>query len=206
MPRELERAVIELVVRILGAQIVPTPSWLIRPGREECGRQWPLIQAIYRDLTELELPDVMRSVERREVDAVLEIDGQPDRIIEVDERQHFNEFRATTLSHYAGDVPLAFDPAAWVERSEQKGRLEGGGFAKPKPPLFPGENGRHRQRAFRDALADILPPEYDLAPTLRVGDFEVKDWIFGSESEERMRGLLDAKLLLCETQPKEDQR
>jgi len=185
--------VTELVVRILGAQIIPTPSWLIRPGREECGQQWPLIQAIYRDLTGLELPDVMRSVERREVDAVLEIDGQPARILEVDERQHFNEFRVTTLRHYAGNVPLAFDAAVWIERSEKKSRLEGGGFAKPKPPLFAGENGRHRQRAFRDALADILPPEHGLGPTLRIGDFEVKDWIFGGDSEERMRELLEAK-------------
>lgn len=193
MPRELERAVTELVVRILGAQIIPMPNWLIRPGRKECGQQWPLIEAIYRDLTGLELPDVMRSVERREVDAVLEIDGQPARILEVDERQHFNEFRAKTLRHYVGNVPLAFDAAAWIVRSEQKSRLEGGGFAKPKPPLFPGENGRHRQRAFRDALADILPPEHGLAPTLRIGDFEVKDWIFGSDSEERMRGLLESK-------------
>lgn len=193
MPRELERAVTELVVRILGAQIIPTPSWLIRPGREECGQMWPLIQAIYRDLTKLELPDVMRSVERREVDAVLEIDGQPARILEVDERQHFNEFRAKTLRHYVGNVPVAFDATVWIDRSEQKSRLEGGGFAKPKPPLFPGENGRHRQRAFRDALADILPPEHGLAPTLRIGDFEVKDWIFGSDSEERMQGLLEAK-------------
>lgn len=28
-------------------------------------------------------------------------------------------------------------------------RLEGGGFGKPKPPLFPGDGGRHRQRALR---------------------------------------------------------
>jgi hypothetical protein len=193
MPLELERAVTALVVRVLDAQIVPTPSWLIRPGSEECGQRWPLIQAIYRDLTELELPDVMRSVERREVDAVLEVNGEPARILEVDERQHFNEFRAKTLRHYAGDVPLAFDAAAWIVRSQQKSRLEGGGFAKSKPPLFPGENGRHRQRAFRDALTDILPPEHGFAATLRIGDFEVKDWIFGGDSEERMRRLLDAK-------------
>lgn len=193
MARELERAVIELVVRILGARIIPTPNWLIRPGREECGERWPLAQAIYRELTGLELPEVMRPVERREVDAVLAIDGQPARILEVDERQHFNEFRAQTLRHYVGSVPLAFDAAVWIERSDQKRRLEGGGFAKPKPPLFPGENGRHRQRAFRDALADILPPEHGLAPTLRIGDFEVKDWIFGSDSEGRMQGLLQRK-------------
>jgi hypothetical protein len=128
------------------------------------------------------------------MDAVLKVDGQPARILEVDERQHFNEFRARTLRHYASDVPLAFDPAAWIARSEQKTRLEGGGFAKPKPPLFPGENGRHRQRAFRDALADILPPEHGFAPTLRIADFEVKDWLFAANADDWMTRLLEERL------------
>ena len=44
-------------------------------------------------------------------------------------------------------------------------------------PLFPGEGARHRQRAFRDALTDILAPDYGFAPTLRIAHFEVKDWI-----------------------------
>jgi hypothetical protein len=194
MPRELERAVVELVVRILDARVIPTPNWLIRPGRDECGKQWSLVQAIYRDLTGLELPEVMRSIERRDVDAVLEARGQPARILEVDERQHFNEFRAQTLRHYASEVPLAFDPAVWITRSEQKTRLEGGGFAKPKPPLFPGENGRHRQRAFRDALADVLPPEHGFASTLRIADFEVKEWLFTADGEKRMTRVLDERL------------
>lgn len=193
MARELERRVVELTVRGLGARIVPTPAWLVRPGRTECGERWGLMRAIYRDLTGMELPDVMRPVERRELDAVLEVDGQT-RILEVDETQHFNEFRALTLRHYAGRVPLAFDTAAWIARSEQKRRLEGGGFAKEKPPLFPGQNGRHRQRAFRDALADILPLEHGFAPTLRIAHFEVETWIYGAEAPERMQALLGERL------------
>jgi hypothetical protein len=39
--------------------------------------------------------------------------------------------------------------------------------------LFPGEGGRHRQRAFRDALADLLPPVHDWLPTIRISDTEV---------------------------------
>ncbi|GHE99407.1 hypothetical protein GCM10018772_24720 [Streptomyces fumanus] len=53
------------------------------------------------------------------------------------------------------------------------GREPGGGFGKPKPPLFPGEGGRHRQRVFRDALADLLPPVHDCLPTIRISDMEV---------------------------------
>jgi hypothetical protein len=66
------------------------------------------------------------------------------------------------------DIPLAFPAEVWRQRSHGKRRLEGGGFGAPKPPLFPGAGGRHRQRAFRDALRDILPPEHGWLPTLRI--------------------------------------
>ena len=184
-----------LSVAALDARIVPTPHWLLRPGRADCSARWPLIKEIYRDLEAgLELPEVMRPVERRELDAVIETGDAGLRVLEVDETQHFNRFRALTLGHYAHTIPLAFDADEWIARSEQKIRLEGGGFGKPKPPLFPGEHGRHRQRAFRDALADIIPLEYGYAPTLRIGDFEVAAWAFGADAEERMRNLLREKL------------
>ena len=63
----------------------------------------------------------------------------------------------------------AFPKGIWIRHSEMKKRLEGGGFGRPKPPLFPGDGGRHRQRAFRDALADILPLSHAWLPTLRTG-------------------------------------
>src|SRR5690349_7017455 len=97
MARESERAVLALVARALDARILPTPAWLVRPGREECGARWPLVQALYRELSPgQELPDAMRPIERRELDAVLEHDGQV-RVFEFDESQHFNHFRAKTL-------------------------------------------------------------------------------------------------------------
>ena len=43
-------------------------------------------------------------------------------------------------------------------------------------------------------LADLLPPEHDFEPTLRIADFEVLGWLHGGEAEERMRQLLDARL------------
>ena len=190
MARELERRVIGLVQDILEAEILPTPDWLIRPGQNESGSQWPLVQSIYEGLTGLELPSVMRPVERRTVDAVLQQVGQPPRILEIDEKQHFNRYRAQTLRSYATDVTLAFPADDWIERSEQKTRLEGGGFGAPRPPLFPGEGGRHRQRAFRDALSDIVPLEHGWLPTLRIGYFEVTDWIAASDAHERMTELL----------------
>ena len=49
-------------------------------------------------------------------------------------------------------------------------------------------------RAFRDALTDILAPDYGFAPTLRIADFEVKDWINLPDRTDRMRRLLSARL------------
>jgi hypothetical protein len=195
MARELERAVVALVRDILDAQSVEMPPWLVRPGKVECADRWPLVQEIYADLTGgMVLPEVMRPVERREIDAILQRPGEPPRILEFDEKQHFNNYRARTLGFYADDAPLAFPVEAWVARSQQKARLEGGGFGKPKPPLFPGDGGRHRQRAFRDALCDILPPDYGFLPTLRIGDFEVAGWLHAADALERMALLLDERL------------
>jgi hypothetical protein len=194
IPLEIQKAVTRLVVEILGADTADTPVWLMRPGSSECGACWPLARTIYADLTAGgELPDTMPPRERRAVDCVLVVGGAY-RILEVDEKQHFNRFRARALKHYAGRIPVAFPIAEWIAASSAKTKLEGGGFAKPRPPLFPAVDGRHQQRAFRDALADMLPIEYGWLPTLRVADFEVKDWIFGSEAETSMNELLVTRL------------
>jgi hypothetical protein len=115
-----------------------------------------MVQSIYRDLTGLELPSLMRPVERRTVDAVL-VTTTGSRILEVDEIQHFNAYRAATLSHYVGRIPLAFDPASWIEHSNAKERLEGGGFAKPKPPLFPGDGLRRQYHGSSIAVEGKRP-------------------------------------------------
>lgn len=122
---------------------------------------WPLVQEIYAELTGGgSLPETMPPRERRQVDAILVVGGEA-RILEVDETQHFNRFRALTLRRYNGQIPLAFPAADWIAACEAKKRLEGGGFGKPRPPLFPRDGGRHQQRAFRDALADFCPASTD---------------------------------------------
>lgn len=118
MARELERAVIALIRRLLGASLADTPTWLVRPGRAECGGHWELARSIYRDLTDLELPEEMRRIERRTVDAVL-VSPDATRILEIDEKQHFNVFRALTLKHYVDRVPLAFDARRFAWRTSR---------------------------------------------------------------------------------------
>jgi hypothetical protein len=194
MPRELEQAVVALVRGVYGGSEQPTPDWLQRPGPAECGRRWQIARDVYAELTDMELPDAMPPRERRTVDCVLRRRGEPPRIIEFDETQHFNRYRAQTIRRYPRSVRVAYDRAAWLAASDAKQRLEGGGFGRPKPPLFPHEDGRHRQRAFRDALADLLPAVHGWSPTLRIADFEVVGWIHGPGAKARMRTLVSARV------------
>lgn len=193
MPRVFESAVVSVVARVLGADLTRTPAWLLRPTATECGDLWPCVRSIYGALTGLDLPEVMPPRETRRVDAVLTVGGAQ-RILEVDETQHFNQFRASTLRRYPDDALVAFPIERWIEVSEQKTRLEGGGFGRPRPPLFPNEHGRHMQRAFRDTLADLLPAQHGYLPTLRIGYFDAAPWIGTDDAEPRMRALLNARL------------
>lgn len=96
------------------------------------------------------------------------------RVLEIDEGQHFTSARLATLDFYDGHVRTAFDVVAWQSRcSELRGREPGGGFARSCPPLFPAPGGRHRQRAFRDFLADAVPVANGWLPTMRMSDDEV---------------------------------
>ncbi len=203
MAHEFQDAVVALVadvaasdgVAVLAVETVAQmPPWLVRPGLIECGDRWPLVQAIYRELTGLELPDKMRSAEWRVVDAILTDAHGRRRVLEVDEKQHFNRYRAMTLRSYPADAAVAFDHRAWLAACDAKRSLEGGQFAKPKPPLFPGEGGRHRQRAFRDALCDLLPPEHGWLRTLRISKAEAQVWIGTTNGRDRMRRLLAERL------------
>ena len=198
MARELQHRVIGVLERSLGRRVAqgPTPAWLLRPGREEAGEMWRTLRLIYRKLTGgLELPDEAPLREWREVDGIIGLRRGPARIVEVDESQHFNEYRAITLAAYPKDVRLGFPRDDWLSESKRQRATRGGGWAKPKPPLFPMAGGRHRQRAFRDALADLLPTQHGFAPTLRIADFEVESWIWDRGAAARLGRLIEERLL-----------
>ena len=91
MAGELEKRVLQLVKTVLGGTVQPTPDWLMRPGNVECGDDWSLVCAIYKDLTGLCLPDEMPRRERRNNDCVLKRGDEASRVIEVDEVQHFSQ-------------------------------------------------------------------------------------------------------------------
>lgn len=173
--RELQNHVTELLYDVLDAEIEAEtcPPWLVRPGRSECAGAWSRVQEIYTALTGRELPEHAPPRERRRLDVVLTYPDGQRQALEVDEAQHFTAARALTLEHYPAGVALGFPRQRWLTRShELSGCERGGGFGRPCPPLFPEPGGRHRQRAFRDALADLLPPEHGWLPTLRISDTE----------------------------------
>jgi hypothetical protein len=193
--RELQNRVLALAEEVLGQSLEREicPDWLVRPGKDECGSLWPTIQSVYNELTGGELPDVMRKVESRKLDAVVVGPDDVSRVFEVDESQHFNPFRAATFRHYLPDTLTAFDRESWLTRSAAATKLRGGGYARAMPPLFPDAGGRHLQRAFRDALADLVPTVHGWAPTLRVADWEVLPWLHSPDASHRMGNLLAGK-------------
>ncbi|MCS0502302.1 hypothetical protein [Ancylobacter mangrovi] len=196
MPLVHQMKAIQLIEAATGQQLLKaTPPWLLRPGAQECAGRWYLLCDIYRALTGLNLPEQMPRRESRRIDAILPEQAGP-RVVEIDEGQHFNLHRKLTLDTYPADVPLAFDRNVWCVRSNREPRPRSGGWAAPKPPLFPGSGGRHLQRAFRDALADILPPLHGYAPTLRIADFEVAFCGAAVNPVAAMRELLVAKGVL----------
>jgi len=133
--------VTELVRKVYGGGELATPDWLQRPGPAEAGRRWRVLQRIYHELTATELPEVMPPRERRTVDCVLQRRGEAPRIVEFDEKQHFNRYRALTIRSYPRATAAAFDRRAWLRACEAKRRLEGGGFGVPKPPLLATSSG-----------------------------------------------------------------
>lgn len=126
MARVLERIVIELVRVAHDGRKLATPDWLERPGRAEVGRRcWRALEHIYNPLTDMDIPEVMPSPERRTVDCVLQCRGESPRIVECDDKQHFNRYRALTIRSYPRTVAVSFDSCAWLRACGTKRRLEG---------------------------------------------------------------------------------
>ena len=86
--------------------------------------------------------------------------------VEVDELQHFTSFRALTLTMYPGEVALGFDLdeyvdlcSVWAVRADR--------YRAGKAAAGFGPGGRQRQRAFHDALRDLVVPAMGHPPLVR---------------------------------------
>jgi len=99
------------------------------------------------------------------VDFLLEPQGV---VVEYDEVQHFTTARLKTLSLYPATAPLGFDLndyMALVRRWSPRGDK---GFAHKTAAEFPGPAGRQRQRAYFDAVRDLVAPHFGNGPLIRI--------------------------------------
>jgi hypothetical protein len=87
--------------------------------------------------------------------------------IEVDESQHFTSHRLLTLDLYPAGALLGFDAEEyrdlcrrWSTKSDK--------YRATKSAVGFGEGGRQRQRAYHDALRDLVAPEMGRPPVIRV--------------------------------------
>lgn len=87
--------------------------------------------------------------------------------VETDEHQHFTSHRLLTLHHYPDDAALGFNLdeykalcEMWAPKADR--------FRATKPAIGFGLGGRQRQRAFNDALRDLVTPLMGHPPLIRV--------------------------------------
>jgi hypothetical protein len=81
--------------------------------------------------------------------------------IEFDERQHFTPLRAAALRVYPKEALLGFERVRWIELSETI-------RAGDNSPAY-----RDEQRAFYDAIRDIMIPRIGLKPLIRIFEDDV---------------------------------
>ena len=89
-------------------------------------------------------------------------------IIEVDEVQHFTTSRLRSFTFYPADVPLGFDLGQFVALAQRWAEKGDRAFAHKTAADFPAPGGRQAQRAYNDALRDLLAPTFTGFPVIRL--------------------------------------
>lgn len=87
--------------------------------------------------------------------------------IEIDEHQHFTTYRLATLNLYPHDLDVGFDVdeyrslcRSWSSKADR--------YRQDKAAIGFGQGGRHRQRAYNDALRDLATPAMGYPGVVRV--------------------------------------
>ena len=133
--RELQERVLYVLGQAMSRRVYdgPTPIWLQRPDRVECGRRWTLVRRVYAKLSDgLVLPPEMPLRESRTVDGLIGGRGRVWQLVEVDESQHFNAYRSMTLRMYPKDLALGFPTKEWIAGGGDRIPTAGGGWDAPR--------------------------------------------------------------------------
>jgi hypothetical protein len=89
-------------------------------------------------------------------------------IIEVDEVQHFTSARLRSFDFYRADVRLGFDVRAYIDLCVIWRGVGDKAYAHKVSRDFPHRGGRQAQRAYNDALRDLLAPTFTGYPVIRI--------------------------------------
>lgn len=158
------------------------PNWLLSNPSKQLIENRSELSELYFELTEnqFSLKEKFAELTDKKLNQKQSFDiwiGEPFNFaIEFDEKQHFNQFRKTTLDYY-DKIDIKYPIRFYKELNngiEIKPGKSGFTRLKSNDPLFPeileGEkqDNRIRQRAFRDFLKDLLPVENGFNPTLRI--------------------------------------
>jgi hypothetical protein len=169
----LERDVIA-AAREWGTRLVPGPSlaWLTGRGHLE-----PIVQRhAPGDVIDL-LDDLHRMLggNRAALAHRRSGDVRPDlmvaatgQLVEVDEVQHFTAARRQTLAYYPTKFPFGFsidDYRSLIDDWIAKAHAV---FTRRWSPDFDFSGGRRAQRAYEDAVKDLLAPTFTGMPVLRL--------------------------------------
>jgi very-short-patch-repair endonuclease len=88
-------------------------------------------------------------------------------VIEVDELQHFTSFRRQTFAYYPEDHLLDFDVRQYEDHCDSwSSRADS--YRRNKTAVGFGLGGRQRQRAYYDALRDLVLPAVGHPPIIRI--------------------------------------
>jgi hypothetical protein len=98
-------------------------------------------------------------------------------VIEFDERQHFTLPRAVSLKAYSDRTTLGFDKEKWIKLCADIN-------AGDNSPEY-----RDEQRAFYDAIRDIMAPRIGLKPVIRIYEADVL-WEKEGESSPKAKEIL----------------
>jgi hypothetical protein len=197
---DLQQKVIRLISIVLKADAQATKSfpWLRNIHlSEDCGRHFPTIDRIF---TELKGDHKNAQVKRNmpiPFDAYF--GGDYNFIIEFDEIQHFSTPRMRTLELYPRNIGLGFNLNQY-RRWCGTYRSEADQYRRTITPRdFNFDGGRTAQRAFFDAMKDLVPQMNGLRPTVRISSFELPSPLEDSGfCLEKLRALLDEKRRFAE--------
>lgn len=89
-------------------------------------------------------------------------------VLELDEVQHFSTARSKTLEHYSRPENSLFDVDEYRKLCRRHHPQADKAFAHKQAAEFPGPQGRQRQRAYLDAVRDLMIPALGLVGVFRV--------------------------------------